>query len=188
MSTYTIKGYAYYAKVHKPDVPENAKWEPKYKMCLVPVDEAEAERAQALGMQLKPTKTDKIPSAFLDASKRFVNAAGEEQPPIPVVDADLVPFKDLIGNGSLVNVSVYFDRSKDMKNPHLLAVQVLDLVQVNTGGVGAFGKVDGFVAVDAEPAPVSESAEGVFTEAVSEDAFDAVIDADFDENNGEGLL
>ena len=143
MSNYKIKGYAYYAKVHKPDVPDNPKWAPKYKMCLVPVDEAEAARAQELGMQLKTPKTDKIPAPYLDATKNFINADGEETDPIPVVDAQLNPIKDLIGNGSLVYVSTYFDKSKDMKNPRMTAVQVLDLKRVNTGGVDAFGVEDG---------------------------------------------
>lgn len=139
-----ITGKAYYAKVFQPEQPKNPKWSARWKVSVV-VEDKVAESLKKAGLTIRPAN-DYIPGNHVEVIRYTTKGDGSEAENPVVVNSKKQPITDLIGNGSDVNVSCYFNADSDMKHPRLDALQVVNLVPVagfEPRGVDAFEEVEG---------------------------------------------
>lgn len=135
--TLTVTGTAFYAKVQSPDKQYNM-----FAVDLV-VDEKTSDKLKELGA--KPATSDGLlkrheghpDSDVYKFKRRVVTKDGTHLSPPEVVDSKGRPTKKLVGNGSKVKLNVtlmpYTYNSKKGVSLYLNGLQVLDLVEYNTG-------------------------------------------------------
>jgi hypothetical protein len=128
--TYYFRGKAKWAKVYRPD--------PEYDNYKINVylDEASKKLFQEAGTQLTPKSDEdgEFVTFRRDHSKMIKNELVTFGAP-KVVDSELHPLTETIGNGSEVVVKVQVYDGKKGKGHRLEAVQVVDLI-VYEGGEG----------------------------------------------------
>jgi len=143
-----VKGIAKWASVQAP----NTTFEPEYSVDLE-VSDVDAKALRAKGLVVK----DKDGKNVIKFKRKVTRSDGEENPKPKVVDADAMPFDELIGNGSEVNVQYRtYDwtwAGKSGVSADLVGIQVLN--HVAYGGT-EFEPVD--VKADPEPQPSSQYA------------------------------
>lgn len=129
VDTYYFQGACKWAKVYKPDM----KFEPGNYSIDVYLDEDAQKEFKATGLRNKPKEDEDGTSVSF---RRKVGnkpwAPDEMWGPPEVVDAKGEPFKELIGNGSIVAVEVVvYDTAKYGKGSRLEKVVVVKHVPYN---------------------------------------------------------
>ena len=120
-----LKGKAFWAAVAQP----NTTFEPVWQVDLA-LDKAGVKAAKATGVEVKNKGDDR--GDFISIKRKVNRKDGGTNNPPAVVDNELRPFTDLIGNGSLVNVKFKtFDweyRGKSGVGTDLVKIQVVEHV------------------------------------------------------------
>lgn len=163
------EGLAMYASVHKPKKGYTEKDAPKYCLDLVVDKKTETELkshgiAQAMlklgGVREYPEHPGKAVFRF---TRKTLKADGTENTPPEVLDSEtnVIPDNILIGNGSLVKVSVSPWKFDNKSGTVLLGVQVIELVPYTSDSGSGLEKTKGFTV----PKAVQPSA---FADTVSD--------------------
>lgn len=95
--------------------------------------------------------------------------------PLKVIDKELTPIKDNIGNGSICNIRAFCYRysGDDMIVMQLDTVQVVDLIPYESSGGGdGFDEILGGVVPSSSPVETKEDTEPEPTPAKDDDSFD----------------
>lgn len=129
-----ITGRAKWAKVHQvdmqfPDLRGGGRWSINI---IVDKDNEETIKNTTIGgaSLFGRIKTDKDGDRVITFEREEIKKDGSKNKPPSVIDSQKHPTLELIGNGSLVNVSVFIRRGPKMEYPkgYLNTVQVLELV------------------------------------------------------------
>lgn len=140
-----LTGVAYWASVQEP----NVKFEPVYRIDLAISDEDaemirnESKKISPKGRQIS-IKKDERGNVFTIKKKAYKKDGTPNMKP-KVVDRSKKPFDQLIGNGSVVDVSFkLFEYTKPTKgvSTELQAIRVREHVPYNDGGVSEFEDLD----------------------------------------------
>jgi hypothetical protein len=140
-----VTGKAYWASVQQP----NTTYEPEWSVDIC-VDDNNRKLFEADGLTIKNKGDER--GDFVHIRQRVKRRDGTENEAPLVVDGQKNTFKDLIGNGSIVNVMytpfAWEMNGKSGVTPILKKVQVVDLV--------AYAGAEDFDVLDTASAPIKE--------------------------------
>jgi len=108
-------------------------------------DEGEIKKLKDINANVKVRENGEFVGEYVIAESRYRWPDGVT-PPIPVVDKKKNPVTATVGNGSKVIVSVkaypWMDGNTQRSKLILKAVQVIDLVEYDEGGIDEFDNFD----------------------------------------------
>jgi len=141
-----VKGTAYWPFLAKPRIEEDPKYKDRYMITIHLTDAGEIEKLKNINANIKVSEDGEFVGKYVVAESRYRWDDGTTTPPIPVVDKKKNPVTATVGNGSKVIVSVkaypWMDGNIQRSKLILKAVQVIDLVEYDEGGVDEFDNFD----------------------------------------------
>ena len=132
---------------------------PQWNVQVITRDKKQAEQWKKAGLSPKPDSDETGLLYRMNVKKFTTNKNGQDNKPVPVVGADLMPMEDVsvIGNGSVGNVKLHtFDydfNGRKGVGARLAAVQVVKLIEYKSAGSK---ELEGFEAIDEDDTSFDE--------------------------------